>query len=334
MIEVIERGLNCGWLLVADKHAHARNTHDAPALLEGEDGLVALVARMPIGEHPTVRVRDEHGFLRKLECIERRAIAAVRHVNRHAHFVHAIDNGHPKVADALVSPLGGTVTNEIAAVVRELRNALPERVKKVDVIWTTKVLGILQTEDHRDLLRGLHARKVVDRVNAHEPLVAAGNKRIPAREKLKGPFVRVGSAKPNGRMEDIDARIEEYLELFLRKRLGIRLPLCLVREVECEHTEHVDHQRPLHERDRARRVLSLTLREQLVSPEVDHRRGHGCKTHDCRLSQHLATRDRVRLVFHARGHSARGRYAGEEIEGSCSEEKRPLPHGFSSRSAK
>ena len=108
------------------------------------------------------------------------------------------------------------------------------------------------------------------------------------REKLERLFIGVCTAQSDGRMEDIDARVEEHLELLLRKGLRVCLPLGLIGKVEREHAEHVNDQRPLHERNGARRVLRLTLRKQLVSAEVDHRGRHSCKTGDRCLREYLA----------------------------------------------
>ena len=117
------------------------------------------------------------------------------------------------------------------------------------------------------------------------------------REELQGLVIRVRAAKADGGVEDVDARVQEGLELCFGPRFRIRLPLVLIGEVQREHAQHVDHERPLHKVDRARRVLLRALTEKLVAAQVDHRRGNYRGAGRRSLREHAPAGNRV-LVVH------------------------------------
>ena len=221
--------------------------HDAAGLRHRADRLVGLVARMTRDERAAVRVRDQHRLLRHLERVERRAVAAVRHVDRHADRVHPLDDRHAKVAEPFVAPLGRAVADEVAPVVRELRDALAEAVKRIDVVGPAEMFRVLNAEDDADLSRRLDAVEVGGAVDAQQILVAAGDERVPPAEELKALIVRIRPADADRRVKDVDARALELLEVGRGERLGRLRPSRLEREVQREDAEHVDDERPLHQ---------------------------------------------------------------------------------------
>ena len=79
------------------------------------DRLVGLAAWVAWHQRTAVGMRDEDRTLAGLEGIERRAVAAMRHVNRHPCPVHSLDDRHAEVGESLVAPLSGAVADQIPA---------------------------------------------------------------------------------------------------------------------------------------------------------------------------------------------------------------------------
>ena len=127
-------------------------------------------------ERAAVRVRDEHWFLRDLERIERRAVPAMGDIDRHADAVHALDDRDPEITEPFVTALGRAVADEVATVVRQLRDTLTKSVERIDVIGSAKVLGVLNAEDDADLSGGLDAVEVGRAVDAQKILVGSCDK--------------------------------------------------------------------------------------------------------------------------------------------------------------
>src|SRR6185369_10583305 len=84
VIDVIDDVLDRGRLLVLHEHAHAGDAHHAALHRELADRLVGLEPRM-IVERAAVRMRDRDRLRRQLDGIQRRAVAAMRNVDQHAH---------------------------------------------------------------------------------------------------------------------------------------------------------------------------------------------------------------------------------------------------------
>ena len=85
--------------------------------------------------------------------------------------------------------------------------------------------------------------------------------------------VPVGPADPHRDVEEVDAGIQVALDP-RSEELRVRVPLVLEREVERHRAQHVEDRRPLHEVDRARRVLRLRPREELEAAAVDEGERH------------------------------------------------------------
>jgi hypothetical protein len=72
----------------------------------------------------------------------------VGNIDSHSHFVHALDNRQSVVGESFVAPLGGTIADERARIVSEMRDSLAESVKVIHVVDFSEVLGILQAEQY------------------------------------------------------------------------------------------------------------------------------------------------------------------------------------------
>ena len=92
---------------------------------------------------------------------------------------------------------------------------------------------------------------------------------MPCGHEGKRIFAGVRTADPDGVMETGNAGRAKLRDILVAERLGIGLG----REIDLERRQHVDHQRPLDDRDRARRVMGGRGGEQAIMAEIDHRRG-------------------------------------------------------------
>src|SRR5262249_46186040 len=101
-------------------------------------------------------MRDQRWFLRDFKSVERGAVAAMRNVNGHPDLFHTLDARGAEIADAFIPPFGGAVADQVSRVVGELRHALAEALKIIDVRRAAKMLGILHAQNHSYLARTLH----------------------------------------------------------------------------------------------------------------------------------------------------------------------------------
>src|ERR1044072_2578925 len=147
---------------------------------------------------------NQHGLLRDLKCIESRAVAAMRNVNSHSNFVHAFDNRNAKVRDSFVAPLRRAVADEISRVVSELRHALAQAAKEIDVLRSSKMLGVLKTEHDADLSRLLNVLEIGNAIDAHEVISVVGDKTVPASEVLQRALVSIRTTETDRLVKDID----------------------------------------------------------------------------------------------------------------------------------
>ena len=76
-------------------------------------------------EKLTVPALDSIVLNKPLFAVERRLVAGMRDVDSHPDLVHPRDHGDAKVAQAAIASLGRTVPEEVAAVIGQLRDALP-----------------------------------------------------------------------------------------------------------------------------------------------------------------------------------------------------------------
>src|SRR6185369_9103906 len=140
-------------------------------------------------------MRNQHWLLRDLKGIQSRAVAAMRNVNSHPHLVHAFDNRNAEVGDSFVAPLRRTVTDEISCVVSELRHALAQATKEINVLGSSKMFGVLKTEHDADLRGLLYAFEIREAIDAHKMVSVAGDKSVPAREVLQRTVVGIRTAE-------------------------------------------------------------------------------------------------------------------------------------------
>src|SRR5713101_6602716 len=150
VVKMIQGVLDGGGLVGLDEHTHPGDAHDSAGCRHFLDGFIGLAARMR-NEGTAIGMRDEHRFLGDFERFQGGAIAAMRSINDHTQFVHSPDDGDSKIADAVVAALGGAVSNQVARIVGELRNALAQTEEGIDIVWTAEMLGVLQAEEHANL---------------------------------------------------------------------------------------------------------------------------------------------------------------------------------------
>jgi hypothetical protein len=272
VVDVIEHVLDRRRFLRPHEHADARDAHDPAGRGHLPNRFVGLAARMSGHQGAAVRMRDQHRAFADLERVERRAVAAVRDIDGHPGLVHARHDRHAEIGQTVVAALGGSIADQIARVIGQLRDPLAGSVEQIDVLGGAEVFGVLKPEQDANAARPLNPIEIRGAVDPQEPLILVGEKRVPRREELHALRVRVGSADPHGDMEHIDARLPEGPEVRWNERVGIGHPASELREVQRERAEHVDHRRPLHQVDGARGILFLAGGKEPVPPAA-HERG-------------------------------------------------------------
>ena len=55
-------------------------------------------------------------------------------VYNHSHLVHAFDDCNAEITNSVVTPLCASISDEVARVIRQQRQTLPELVETVDVV--------------------------------------------------------------------------------------------------------------------------------------------------------------------------------------------------------
>src|SRR4029079_7369728 len=128
---------------------------------------------------------NQNRLLRNLESVERGTVATVRHVNSHADFIHALDDGDAEIGDTVVASFSRTIADQIARVVSELRNALAEAAKEINIVRTPEVFRILPAENDPDLARLLDSLQVGRAVDAHEGIAVVRDKTVPRSKELE-----------------------------------------------------------------------------------------------------------------------------------------------------
>src|SRR5206468_9968375 len=117
------------------------------------------------------------------ESVERRPVAAMGDVNSHSHLIHALDDGHAELTNAVVAPLRASVTNQVAAVICQQRYTLPQLIESIDIVWGAKMFRVLQSQNNADFAGALRSVDACCVVYAHEVLAVMRNKSIPQTEK-------------------------------------------------------------------------------------------------------------------------------------------------------
>ena len=221
---------------------------------------------MPWHERPAVRVRDENRTPACLERVKGRAIAAVRHVHGHPRLVHALDDGHAEVRQALVTALGRAIADQIPCVVGELGHALAQPVEQIDIVGRPKMFGVLDSEQDADAPGRLHAIQIDGAVDSQERLILIRQKRVPRSDELQRLRMGIGTTRADGDVEDVDPRRPEWPEIIGRERVRIRHPAAELREVQRQRAEHVDDRRPPNQVDGARGILFRARGQEPVPP--------------------------------------------------------------------
>ena len=237
VVDVVEEVLDGCRFGGLHEHAHAGDPHDAPCLADRADHFVRLAARMPPRKRSRIRVRDECRLLRKLERIERRAVAAMGRVDRHSHLVHPLHQRHAEIGEAAIHTFGGAAGEPVLRVVRQLRHTLAvveelidrlERVARV-VVRAHEVVGVLRAEQNPCLSRSLDRREVGGAVDAHEQVAARGNQGILALEVPEPLDVRVRPAEADRGVEDVDPGRPDSLGVGSCDRVRRVVPLVAAR---------------------------------------------------------------------------------------------------------
>src|SRR5688500_6004403 len=96
-------------------------------------------------------MRNENRSLGKLEGVKRGAIAAVRYVNRHSDFIHSLDDCSSEIADAFIASLGRAIANQVPRVVSELRDALAQATKEIDIVESSEMIRVLKPQQNAHL---------------------------------------------------------------------------------------------------------------------------------------------------------------------------------------
>src|SRR5262249_19929845 len=95
-----------GWLVSLNKHPDARDSHDATSIANLLNRFICLQSWMIRHQGPAIRVRNQDRLLGNFECVEGHAITTMGDVNRHAHFVHALNDRDTEIRNTLVPSFG------------------------------------------------------------------------------------------------------------------------------------------------------------------------------------------------------------------------------------
>src|SRR4029453_12632584 len=147
---MVEHVLCRGRFLWRDEISNASDTHDSPFCRHLTNRFIGLTPWLIRIKGATICMSDQDRRFGNLKRIECRLIAAVRDIDRHSYLVHTFDDGNAEITDSVVAPLRAPVANEVAAVIREQRDALTELIEPVNVVWGSKMLGVLEPQNDAD----------------------------------------------------------------------------------------------------------------------------------------------------------------------------------------
>ena len=122
MVDMVGHMPDIGRIGGAHEHAHPGDPHHAALGRQRLDRRVGLDPRM-IDQRARVAVRDRDRALGDGDCVQCRLVAAMRDVDEHALFLHFGDDRGAIIADPAVDTFGAARSDQILAVVRQLRAA-------------------------------------------------------------------------------------------------------------------------------------------------------------------------------------------------------------------
>src|SRR5437868_7001810 len=221
-------------------------------------------------------------------------------VNGHSYLIHSLDDGKAEITDSVVAPLGASVTNQVAAVVRQQRHTLPELIETIDIVCCPKMLGVLQPQNNTDFAGALRSIDACCVVHAHEVLSVMRNKSIPQTEKPHYLVIRIWSGRSYSDVHHVDSGIFEALKIGGGKCLGIREPgRAFVAFEWRQHSnqrkrvKHVHYRTALNQINGAGGISGCVFCEELKPAAVEHWCSH------CRCSNAEQAFQRLATCYHA-----------------------------------
>ena len=142
MIKVVKNIFNRNRLVQAHQLPYAADTHDSAGSGHSLNGCVTLVARVWI-QGLAIGMGKQHRRFRHPAGIKRRPRATMREINCHTYIIHSVDYVSSVRRQTAVRNLAPTA-DRVVVVIRELRDALAQSVKEVDVIERAKMVGTLE----------------------------------------------------------------------------------------------------------------------------------------------------------------------------------------------
>src|SRR5579862_7056036 len=161
----------------------------------------------------------------------------MRDVHRHAYLVHPLDNRHSKIAQSVVPAFRGSVANQVAHVVGQLRNPLAVAVEVVHVRNDSKVSGILKPEDDSDLALRLRDVEVSGGTDPLQAPFVIRQEAVPAGHEPQIVAVDIETADANRDMERMNAGVLKLTQVFRGKGLRLGSPAIRLVVTQRERTQ-------------------------------------------------------------------------------------------------
>src|SRR5205809_7465293 len=106
-------------------------------------------------------------------------------IDSHSNLVHALYNLQTEVTNAVIAPFRAPITDEVATVVSQERNALAERIKVVHVVRCPEMFRISHAENDADLARAFRRIDACRFIDPKQIGAVMGQKPIPGTDKLQ-----------------------------------------------------------------------------------------------------------------------------------------------------
>jgi hypothetical protein len=267
VVDVIEHMFERHRLSIAHHEADERDSHHAAGLCHPLNRFVGLAAKVSRQERTRRGMRKDDRPLRCRERVERRLIAAVRHVDSHSLSLHPFQDRGAEDGETTVALFEKPAADAVAEVVGQLRDSLPEPEERADVIWSAKVGGVLKRQHHAGLAGRLRPRKIRHIVYPREPFAVGSKKPVPVRVVADRAVVIPGAVPER---EYGDARVAIPRQILRREAARDGQPLLALRWLyrivgKLKLVQQIDHHRRANQLDRTGGVICIRLSIELIA---------------------------------------------------------------------
>src|SRR5450755_2275425 len=149
----------------ADKIADHGHADDAAFSSHSLDGLIGFAASAVGNQCPAVGVRDQYGFLRGFNGVQRGAVRTMRNIHRHSQGVHAIENSRAVIAQTGITPIRRSAADAVMEI-GKLGDPLAQTVEVVHVLHGPEMHRVLLPDHDADLAQLLGAFEIRGAVHA------------------------------------------------------------------------------------------------------------------------------------------------------------------------